>query len=172
MTEPLYDPEAERAVIGGALIDAVSLFDLAGVVVPGDFHDVNLSHVWQALMAIASERDVIAGTGEVNTVLLRAEMMRRGTWVPGQFSGTTVLLSDIVDDMATSAHAMTHARLVAELAARRRIRDAGRVMQLEAVDLTKPFESVASRAVTAIASAQTASRSAALGPAAHAGGVD
>lgn len=159
MTEPLYDPEAERAVIGGALIDAASLFDLVGVVVPDDFHDATLAHVWRSLVAIAPERDVAAPTGEVNTALLRADMLRRGSWVPGQFAGTTALLADIVCDMATSAHALTHGRLVAELAARRRIRDAGRVMQLEAVDMTKPFESVASRAVSAITTAQTAADS-------------
>lgn len=159
MTEPLYDPEAERAVIGGALIDAASLFDLVGVVVPDDFHDAALAHVWRSIVAIAPERDVAAPTGEVNTALLRADMQRRGTWVPGQYAGTTALLADIVCEMATSAHAMTHGRHVAELAARRRIRDAGRVMQLEAVDMTKPFEAVASRAVSAITTAQTAADS-------------
>ena len=58
-TEPLklpWDPDAEQAVLGGALIGADDLADVAGWLAPADFHAAEHAAIWRAICGLVERR--------------------------------------------------------------------------------------------------------------------
>lgn len=110
---PLVDLDAERAVLAAALLDAqTALPRLRAVLAAGDFDDARHAALWEALAAI-HERG-----GQVDYVTLAAELRAAGRL---NGVGGVQWVASVTDTIPTIAHCETHARIVRDLAVRRRL---------------------------------------------------
>jgi len=121
MASPLpHDAPAERSVLAAVLLENSAWVEIEGVVTAADFHDAAHSHMFAAMAAL------FARSEPVDPVTLGAELRSRGRLegVGGQGA-----ISDLTDEIPTTAHVARHAALIAELAiARRVILDAHRLI--------------------------------------------
>lgn len=119
MTLP-HDAQAEQATLAAVLLDGDTFERLAYVVGASDFHDPRNATVWQAVAAVR-ERGLPA-----DVVTVSAELRDRARL---NTIGGPAYLDDLTDIALGRgyilAHAEAHARIVAELAARRRALAAG-----------------------------------------------
>lgn len=109
------DPEAERAVLGGILLDNTALTVVTPVLKPADFALPAHAVIYDAMRALA-ERQL-----PVDVVTLAAELRahdRLNTIGGAQFLG------ELTDALPTAAHIMAHAQIVRDLARTRRAIDA------------------------------------------------
>jgi len=113
--DPLCDTSLERAVVGAVLIDPDVFHSVAAMVEPADFADLPARIVWEAMRAVAVRGQPIA------LDLLAGEIRTSGKLAA---IGGVGFLGEITDRTVTSAWADVHAAAVADLAARRRAREA------------------------------------------------
>lgn len=115
----LTDPQAERAVLAAALLDA----DGTDAVIPrvstlltsGDFYDPRHATLWEALLTLHGRGEAI----DVLTVVAELRLRDRLHTIGGpQYIG------ELTDEIPTVAHCESHARIVSDLAQRRRALDA------------------------------------------------
>jgi len=107
---PLHDIEAERALIGAAIIDPLLVERLAHLQA-ADFYRTEHAEIWAAMQALS---------GQVwDTVALRAELTRRGAG-----EGTLRALREAEEAAISAAHAEQHAEVILERATRRRMVEA------------------------------------------------
>lgn len=132
----LVDPQAERAVIAAALLDAEGSLRVvprvAGIVSPADFYDPRHATIWESVLAIH-------GRGEqVDVLTIVAELRARDRL---NAIGGTQYVGALTDEIPTLAHCESHARIVLELALQRRAADAYRTAASRLLD-GAPLESV------------------------------
>ena len=109
---PPHDLEAERAVLGGVLLDNASLATVESIVASGDFYHPSHAVIFDAVHAL-SER------GEpVDIVTLSQELRAKERL---NTVGGTQYLGELTDTIPTIAHIEQHARIVADLAQVRRM---------------------------------------------------
>jgi replicative DNA helicase len=109
------DPEAERAVLAACLLDDGSegvVWRVRALVSPEDFADRARSEVFSAILAVADRGE------ELDVVTLVAELRARGRL---NAVGGAQYVGDLTDEIPTTAHVESHARLVADAATRRRV---------------------------------------------------
>lgn len=110
---PLVDLDAERAVLASCFLDPETALPAArGILTAEDFHDPRHAVTWEAILAAE------ARGGAVDFVTVSAELRRvhRLNTVGGpQF------LAELTDAIPTTAHVEMHARLVRDVAVRRRL---------------------------------------------------
>jgi len=112
-------PELERAVLGG-LLDRDGAYALVrDLLTPGDFHDALHASLY-ALMADMRDRDIAL---DVHTVAYEAATRR----IAGYEGAPT--LRALVEATPDPAHVKDHARIVADLASRRRLLNVARRTQ-------------------------------------------
>lgn len=111
------DLDAERAVLGGLLLDNRALASVAGVVAPGDFFYPAHGETFGAALAVAARGEPI------DVVTLAAELRGRNRL---NAVGGLHFLGELTDAVPTVAHIAEHARVVADLAAVRRAVALGR----------------------------------------------
>jgi len=104
------NPTAERDVLGCILRDG-ALLKAAGLS-PRDFAEERHRHVWAAATAVQERGDL------VDVLTVGAELMARSRL---EAVGGAMFLGDLVEDIGTTVGFEHHARIVAELAKRRRI---------------------------------------------------
>lgn len=120
-TEMLHDPEAERAVLaavllGGELHENIPYMQAAAILRDHeDFYHPAHGVVWRAMGAISARNEPV----DVVTLARELRSMERLATVGGP-----QYLGELTDAMPTVAHVEAHARIVADLAAQRRHRDA------------------------------------------------
>lgn len=149
--EPLSDVEAERAVLGGILLDNEAFAVADTQVAQGDFwHPAHglLFEVFADLDRRGSPIDIIT----VSEALRARDRLNT--------VGGAQYLGELTDAIPTVAHIASHAGIVADLAARRRVRDEALQLALRAADCTTPIESAAERGAEAVQAAARGARAA------------
>jgi replicative DNA helicase len=109
------DPEAERAVLAACLLDDGSegvVWRVRALVKPEDFADRARSEAYGAMLAVADRGEVL------DVVTLAGELRARGRL---NAVGGPQYIGEITDEIPTTAHVESHARLVADAATRRRV---------------------------------------------------
>lgn len=141
----LADERAERAVLAAALLDAEGaervIPRLAGIVKPADFHDPRHATLWEAFLSIHTRGEPV----DVLTVVAELRARDRLNAVGGpQYVG------ELTDEIPTLAHCESHARIVLDLAARRRALEAfqGASARLLAGDPLAAVQTLVGRALT------------------------
>ncbi|WBB97284.1 DUF3987 domain-containing protein [Solwaraspora sp. WMMA2059] len=111
-----HDHNAERAVIGAALVAPHALADLIALLSPDDFHRPAHGIIWQALTAVHA-------TGQAtDPITLTAYLAESGEL--GKVGGAPYLHT-LMQGVPAAANAGHYARIVADHAARRRVVDLG-----------------------------------------------
>jgi replicative DNA helicase len=141
----LFDVEAERAVLGSLMLagdDAHGALDRVRTMLSAEsFHDVRHVAVFEAMCA-ARGRGV---PFDVYTIAHELRVMQRFNAVGGsQFVG------ELAEALPTVAWIESHARIVAEHAARRRLREYAHALADRATDLSRSVAEVRDRAAEAI----------------------
>jgi replicative DNA helicase len=141
----LADERAERAVLAAALLDAEGaervIPRVAGIVKPADFHDPRHATLWEAFLAVHTRGEPV----DVLTVVAELRARDRLNAVGGpQYVG------ELTDEIPTLAHCESHARIVLDLAARRRALEAfqGASARLLAGDPLATVQTLVGRALT------------------------
>jgi replicative DNA helicase len=134
----LYDPGAEKAVLAAALLDAEGaarvIPRLMDLVTAADFYAPQNATLWEVFLALH-------GRGEaVDVLTVVAELRARDRL---HTIGGAQYVGELTDEIPTLAHCEAHARIVRDLARRRRALDACQVAS------TKLFAGVPLEAVQA-----------------------
>lgn len=130
---PLVDLDVERAVLGGILLDNEALLLVNAVITASDFSDP----VHQLLFEVFTELDCRGCPIDIRTVAAELRVRERINTARG-----AQYLGELTDEVPTVAHIVAHARIVADLAARRRIRDEARMIAVRAADGNISVEAV------------------------------
>jgi replicative DNA helicase len=114
-TQPLADLQAERAVLAAALLDGEGqeriIPRLATILRSGDFYDPRHALLWEVLLALHTRGEAV----DVLTVVAELRVRDRLNTVGGaQYVG------ELTDEIPTLSHCESHARIVSDLAERRR----------------------------------------------------
>jgi replicative DNA helicase len=112
---PPHDLDAERAVLGGILLDNVALSTAEDITAAGDFYHPAHGLIFESIQALSARHE------PVDVVTLSAELRSRERL---NTIGGVQYLGELTDTIPTIAHIETHARIVAELAAMRRMIEA------------------------------------------------
>ena len=112
VAHPRSDHEAERAILGGILLDNAAVATVAAALAPADMHHPAHAAALEAVFALAK-----AGAG-VDVVTLGAELHRRRRLAG---VGGHAFLAALTDAAVTNAWLTDHCRIVAEHAAARRV---------------------------------------------------
>jgi replicative DNA helicase len=118
VTEPIHDEQAERAVLGSALLSPDALQSAALLITADDFYIPANGSIWSALVALwesGSPCDSVAVAAELGK---RGELHRCGG-APFLHTLTSV------DNLPTTANVAYHATLVRDAAVLRRVVEAG-----------------------------------------------
>lgn len=118
----LIDLTAERAVLGSCLIDPECLVKLSGFLSDTDFFRAEHETVFAAMLSLNMKHT------PCDMVTLAAELERTGRMEDaGGYAG----LSDLITDVPTALYAEHYARIVADLATKRRLfAAAGKIAEL------------------------------------------
>lgn len=125
---PPHSIEAERAVLGAALIDP----DVVGALKlsPDEFYREPHRMIWAAILEVARRRE------PPDIVTVAAELERRGEI---EQVGGRGMLADLSNSTPTSLHADAYAKIVVQKAiSRRLIRSAGEIAAIGYADLADP----------------------------------
>jgi replicative DNA helicase len=130
MTAPVmpHDPEAERAVIGGVLVDPDQLDAAAEIVVPTDFFSLHHRFTWEAMLELAEDREPI----DPLTVRVRLEQRGHLDEVRAAY------LFELTDGVPRSMNVVAYAARVRELAHRRQMITTARKLEARAFDQGVP----------------------------------
>ena len=109
---PPHDLDAEKAVIGGVLLDNSALDTVEAIVTPPDFYHPSHAVIFESIQALKSRGE------PVDVVTLSAELRARERL---NTVGGAQYLGELTDTIPTIAHIEQHARIVADLAQVRRM---------------------------------------------------
>lgn len=109
---PPHDFDAERAVLGGVLLDNRALIAIEPVVTAGDFYDPRHGTLYEAMQALGAMR------APIDIVTLAAELRARQRL---HTIGGAQYLDELTDTVPSISHIEAHARIVADLGMRRRM---------------------------------------------------
>ena len=138
----LADDAAERAVLGAILFDAARVVPIvSALLVAADFAEPRHATLWDAFLTIHARGepvDILTACAELRT------RNRLNTIGGAQYLG------ELTDEMPTSAHCESHARIVVEASRRRRLAVIGERLMLAAGDSTRDGEKLRDAAVEAL----------------------
>ncbi len=109
---PPHDVDAERAVLGGLLLDNSALSTVEAVVSASDFYHPAHAVIYEAIQAVSARRE------PVDVVTLASELRARERL---NTVGGAQYLGELTDTIPTIAHIESHARIVTDLAGVRRM---------------------------------------------------
>lgn len=141
--EPPVNLAAEVSVIGSMLLSRDAIAEVSAIVRAGDFYRGAHRTMFDAA------RDLYARGETIDAVTLSDELDRRGQLAD---AGGALAIADLLDKVPTAVNAAHYARIVADMARRRRVQEAARALVHEAADLSTPLDvSVAGRVDTMLA---------------------
>jgi hypothetical protein len=130
-----FNIDAERHVLGACLLERDAITQVFKIVGMPDFMLEKHAHIYEAML------DCVARKEPSDIALVSEELRRRGRL---QQVGGIGFLGELVSEVPTALHVEHYARIVARLAARRRvIEKAGRLMA-DAWDESTPLDEVIS----------------------------
>ena len=134
--------DAEKALIGGVLIDPASYGRASDLVKTDDFFLNRHGHIWQAIGELVTE------TTGVDIITL-ADRLEKQSGDGGQNRlqaiGGRAYLMDLCNSVPTSTHVASYAQLVVDASVRRAILKACDETRAEALDESKPLEELTAR---------------------------
>jgi len=145
--QPPNDIQAEQSVVGACLLSREALDEAVGVIQAADFYVDRHRHLWEVLLELREE-----GT-PIDVVTLVSALQERGRL--GAVGGRKYL-ADVARAVPTAANVVHYAKVVRDLAFRRRLYDAGsRIARLtwadgEVGDLANEAERIAREATTGV----------------------
>ena len=115
--QPLADLQAERAVLAAALLDREdqNVPKIALILDARDFYEPRHALLWEVFLALRERGE------PMDVVTVAAELRARDRL---NTVGGAQYLGDLTDEIATVAHCEAHARIVSDLAGRRRALEA------------------------------------------------
>lgn len=136
-----HDLDAEKAVLGGILLDNIRLNDACEHVVPGDFYRVAHRRVFTAMVDLGERREAI------DFLTLKAELTRTDGLAQ---VGGPAYLTNLTDGVPRSTNVAHYARLVKQHAQRRTLIAAANKMLLRAYEAQAEAADVLEEAERAI----------------------
>ncbi|GAA2178238.1 replicative DNA helicase [Brooklawnia cerclae] len=128
-----YDPDAEKAILGAAMIDPRVIDELTGIITPDDLYQPAHEQTWRVLVARHE-------TGQVIDPITVADVLPADTLAA---LGGSTGLADCVSAVTVVANAPAWAEIVHEKAVRRRTADAAtRIQQMALQGSLGPSELV------------------------------
>ena len=109
---PPHNNDAERSVLGSALLNKDALFDVIEIVSPEDFYNKANQEIFDTM------RDMYNAGKACDIVTVTEEMKKRGTL---SACGGSVYISALTSEIPSTANAAEYAKIIAEEAALRRL---------------------------------------------------
>ena len=109
---PPHNDEAERSVLGAALIEKQALSDVIEIVKPGDFYNKANQDIFEAM------RDMYNESKSVDIVTVTEEMKKRKKL---REAGGSAYISELTTDIPATSNAADYAKIVSEKARLRRL---------------------------------------------------
>ena len=109
---PPHNTDAERSVLGSAMLNKDALFEVVEIVSPEDFYNKAHEEIFSAM------RDMYNSSKPVDIVTVTEEMKRRGTLAS---AGGSAYISELTSDIPSTTNAAEYAKIIAEKAALRRL---------------------------------------------------
>ena len=109
---PPHNSDAERSVLGSAMLNKDALFDVIEIVSPDDFYDKANQEIFSAL------RDMYNAGKACDIVTVTEEMKSRGTLAA---AGGSAYIAELTSDIPSTTNAAEYAKIIAEKAALRRL---------------------------------------------------
>ena len=111
---PPYNPDAERSVLGAALLSKDALFDVVEEIRPEDFYDPNHKEIFSVIYEQSKKN------APVDALTVSEELDKRGSL---EMVGGRAYVAGLSSTTPTTANAAEYAKIVAEKAAIRRLID-------------------------------------------------
>jgi replicative DNA helicase len=111
-----HNVEAEMSVIGAILLDNQCMVDVEGEVIPADFSQQNLSHIYGCACALSERAEPI------DLVTITAELKKNGTY---DSVGGSELLNELIDYVPTASNVAYYVKMVKSCSLYRKGRAAG-----------------------------------------------
>ena len=109
---PPHSAEAEKSVLGAAMLSKDALFDVMEVVKPADFYDENHKEIFQAMI------DLNLKNVPVDALTVAEELKKRNSL---EMVGGRAYIASLSSMTPTTSNAMEYGRIVAEKASVRRL---------------------------------------------------
>ena len=109
---PPHSAEAEKSVLGAAMLSKDALFDVMEVVKPADFYDENHKEIFQAMI------DLNLKNAPVDALTVAEELKKRNSL---EMVGGRAYIASLSSMTPTTSNAMEYGRIVAEKASVRRL---------------------------------------------------
>lgn len=109
---PPHSAEAEKSVLGAAMLSKDALFDVMEVVKPADFYDENHKEIFQAII------DLNRKNAPVDALTVAEELKKRNSL---EMVGGRAYIASLSSMTPTTSNAMEYGRIVAEKASVRRL---------------------------------------------------
>ena len=109
---PPHSAEAEKSVLGAAMLSKDALFDVMEVVKPADFYDENHKEIFQAMV------DLNRKNAPVDALTVAEELKKRNSL---EMVGGRAYIASLSSMTPTTSNAMEYGRIVAEKASVRRL---------------------------------------------------
>lgn len=109
---PPHSAEAEKSVLGAAMLSKDALFDVMEVVKPVDFYDENHKEIFQAMI------DLNRKNAPVDALTVAEELKKRNSL---EMVGGRAYIASLSSMTPTTSNAMEYGRIVAEKASVRRL---------------------------------------------------
>lgn len=109
---PPHSAEAEKSVLGAAMLSKDALFDAMEVVKPADFYDENHKEIFQAMI------DLNRKNAPVDALTVAEELKKRNSL---EMVGGRAYIASLSSMTPTTSNAMEYGRIVAEKASVRRL---------------------------------------------------
>ncbi len=109
---PPHSAEAEKSVLGAAMLSKDALFDVMEVVKPADFYDENHKEIFQAMI------DLNCKNAPVDALTVAEELKKRNSL---EMVGGRAYIASLSSMTPTTSNAMEYGRIVAEKASVRRL---------------------------------------------------
>ena len=132
---PPQNLEAERAVVGEALLSKDALGVIAEILKPDDFYDVNLKIAYEILLSM------YMSDKPTDTLSIMEEMKAKGVY---DRLGGQPFIAELMDSVAATGNADYHADIVREYSIRRRLIDAANKIISLAYQSDKPTREIIS----------------------------
>ena len=109
---PPHSIDAEKSVLGAAMLSTEALLDVVETVKERDFYDANHREIFKAIV------DLNAKNSPVDTITVSEELKRRGTL---EMVGGRAYLGALSSEIPTTANAEEYAKIVAEKSSVRKL---------------------------------------------------
>lgn len=138
----LEDHAAERAVLGAALLDPDRVVPrVEALLEAADFHEPRHALLWEVFRAVRARGDALDALTVIAELRARARL---------NAIGGAEYVGEITDEIPTTAHCETHARLVVDASRRRRLASIGERLAAVARDPSRDPEKVRDAAAEAL----------------------